>query len=386
MSRPYTPETKPLLGSALVSGTPSAQHQRSEAQPTHESDSESLPGPQPSRAVEDDVLPETSALGRNLTWGSCFILVISRVIGSGIFATPGTIIREVGSPGLSIVLWLVGGVVASCSLAVSLEYGSMLPRSGGEKVYFEFTYRRPRFLASVVIAVYVVLLGLTVSNCIIFSQYVLFAFGREEAQAAERKGLAAGLLIAITSIHVLFPSAGVRTQNFFGWLKMGMAGLMVLCGLYVVLLRKDQLQNAAIHRPLSWDSLWEDSVWSWSAISTALFKVFYSYAGLDNMVNVLNEVKNPVRTLKTVSITALVTACAMYLLVNIAYLSVVPLDEIKQSGELIAALFFEKVFGPQLGRKVLPLAVALSAAGNVMVVSFALVRSELNRLGLTRHC
>jgi amino acid transporter len=132
-------------------------------------------------------------------------------------------------------------------------------------------------------------------------------------------------------------------------------------------------EDVTTRHNLSWDSLWTDSVWSWSAISTALFKVFYSYAGLDNMVNVLNEVKNPVRTLKTVSITALVTACAMYLLVNIAYLSVVPLDEIKQSGELIAALFFEKVFGPQLGRTVLPLAVALSAAGNVMVVSFALV-------------
>lgn len=87
----------------------------------------------------------------------------------------------------------------------------------------------------------------------------------------------------------------------------------------------------------------------------------------------MNEVKNPIRTLKTVSVTALVTACVMYLLVNIAYFLVVPLDEIKDSRELIAALFFERCFGSTVGKTLLPLAVALSGAGNVMVVTFSLV-------------
>lgn len=70
---------------------------------------------------------------------------------------------------------------------------------------------------------------------------------------------------------------------------------------------------------------------------------------------------------------ALVTACIMYLLVNIAYFTVIPVSEIKNSGELIAALFFERCFGPRVGKTLLVLAVALSAAGNVMVVTFALV-------------
>jgi hypothetical protein len=45
----------------------------------------------------------------------------------------------------------------------------------------------------------------------------------------------------------------------------------------------------------------------------------------------MNEVRNPIRTLKSVSVTALLTACVMYLLVNVAYFIVVPLDEIKDS-------------------------------------------------------
>jgi amino acid transporter len=84
-------------------------------------------------------------------------------------------------------------------------------------------------------------------------------------------------------------------------------------------------------------------------------------------------VKDPVRTLKTVVPAALLTACLLYLLVNFAYFSVVPLQEMKDSGEMIAALFFERVFGHHFGKTILPLAIAVSAAGNVMVVTFTLV-------------
>lgn len=85
------------------------------------------------RSVEDDVLPETSTLGRTISWPSAYIIVISRVIGSGIFATPGVIVKSVGSVGLSLSLWILGALIAACGLAVTLEYGCMLPRSGGDK-------------------------------------------------------------------------------------------------------------------------------------------------------------------------------------------------------------------------------------------------------------
>ncbi|KAG7138712.1 Low-affinity methionine permease like protein [Verticillium longisporum] len=298
-----------------------------------------------SRRIEDDVLPEASSLGRTLSWQSAYILVISRVIGSGIFATPGSIVRAVGSPGLALVLWVVGAAVAACGLAVSLEFGSMLPRSGGDKVYLEFTYRRPRFLASTLVAVHVVLLGFTASNCIVFSQYVLFALGQEQAGDGLRKGLAVALLAAVTGVHAVFPKTGVRLQNVLGWVKVGIIIFMILSGLYVVLLRPEQ-RLPAQGSSLAWNTLWEHSNWNWGIIATSLFKVFYSFAGLDNANNVLNEVKDPVRTLRSVTFTALITACGLYLLINVAYFIVVPIDEIKESGELIAALFFERIFGP----------------------------------------
>lgn len=340
---------------------------------------------QPDRSIEYDTLPETATYGRNLSWSSAYILVISRVIGSGIFATPGAIVKSVGSLGLALTVWVVGTILSACGLAVSLEYGCMLPRSGGDKVYLEFTYRRPRFLASTLIAVQAVLLGFTASNCIVFSKYTWFAL-RVQPSEAQSKILAVALLTVITIIHGCFMKTGIAIQNALGWVKIFLIMFMALSGIYVILSHR-QADTVPTSVSADWHDLWKDSDWSWNTISTSLFKVFYSYAGLSNMNNVLNEVKDPVRTLKSVCQAALITSCCLYLLANVSYFLVVPIDEIKQSGELVAALFFERAFGPHLGRTILPLAIAVSAAGNVMVVTFALVsRKNTTQESLDGHC
>ncbi|KAL5334153.1 amino acid permease-domain-containing protein [Aspergillus crustosus] len=336
-----------------------------------------------------DALP-TAAPGKHLSWTSAYILVVSRVIGSGIFATPGSIVKSSGSIGLSLLLWVAGTVLSACGMVVGMEYGAMLPRSGGDKVYLEYTYPRPRFLASTLVAVQAVLLGFTASNCIIFAKYTFFAFGGEPSEL-QHKLIAAGLLTVITIVHGCFRQTGIWIQNFLGWLKIFLIGSISLTGIWVILLRPSDFtsgaeQTAHPHphpHPFAWDSLWEGSNWSWNLLSTSLFKVTYSYAGLNNINNVLSEVRDPIRTIKTVCPAALLTAAALYLLANISYFLVVPLDEIKNSGELVAALLFERLFGPRFGGILFPLAIAISAAGNVMVVTFALARvnQEIARQG-----
>ncbi|KAB8616626.1 hypothetical protein FH972_025961 [Carpinus fangiana] len=343
---------------ADVETTPLLRNERPAA-PNHENDSDS------------EAVPETSTLGRKIGWSSAYILVISRVIGSGIFAMPGVIIQNVGSPGLALVLWVFGALVAWAGLVISIEFGAMLPRSGGHKVYLEYTYRKPRFLASVMVAVTAVLLGFTATNCIVFAKYTLFAF-RIDPTDAMVKLLAMGLLTAITVVHGCFYRTGVFVQNLLGWVKIALTIFMVLCGVAIVFKRPNTV-------PV-WDDPWVDSNWEWNTLSTAFFKILYSFAGLENVNNVMNEVKNPIRTIKSVGPAGLFTACITYVLINFAYLSVVPLGEIKQSRELIAALFFERL---GFGHRILPIAIALSAAGNVMVVTFSLARlnQEVARQG-----
>ncbi len=166
-------------------------------------------------------------------------------------------------------------------MVISLEYGCMLPRSGGEKVYLEFTYRHPRFFASTLVAVQAVLLGFTASNCIIFGEYALFAFGISVTEA-KQKILALGLLTWITFVHGVFPKTGIRIQNFLGWVKVALIVFMALTGLYVALFRGSaEAEVTTLSSPtMSQDGLWIDSNCGWATLSTAIVKVPYKYAGL----------------------------------------------------------------------------------------------------------
>lgn len=129
-------QAEPLLSSSTSYRRYETTH--SQSSPRNE-ESPLPPGTPPSalgllevhRSVEYDTVPEDVTFGRNVSWMSAYMLIISRVVGSGIFATPGVIFKSVGSVGLSLLLWVLGSGVAACGLAISLELGCMLPRSWG---------------------------------------------------------------------------------------------------------------------------------------------------------------------------------------------------------------------------------------------------------------
>ena len=189
--------------------------------------------------------------------------------------------QTVGSLGLALFLWIFGAIIAWFGLAIDMEYGCMLPRSGGVKVYLEYTYRWPRFLASVLVAVHAVLLGFTASNCIIFAKYTMFAFDWEPTDLTT-KVLAVGLLTAITIVHSCFLKTGIFIQNALGWLKLGLIIFTCLTGMFV-LARGVQHNKLLTIKTSRWDDLWAGSNWEWNNMSTAFFKIWYSYAGLDNV-------------------------------------------------------------------------------------------------------
>ena len=81
------------------------------------------------------------------------------MIGTGVFSVPSSIITGVGSVGAALLLWVLGIVISFCGLFVWLEFGSLFPRSGGEKVYLEVAYPRPRLLATTLFAINAVLLS-----------------------------------------------------------------------------------------------------------------------------------------------------------------------------------------------------------------------------------
>ena len=86
---------------------------------------------------------------------------IGRIIGTGIFSTPSSIVSSVGSVGAAMLLWVLGLLLAMAGLCVWLEFACMIPRIGGEKVYLEAAYKRPPLLITTLFAIQAIALGFT---------------------------------------------------------------------------------------------------------------------------------------------------------------------------------------------------------------------------------
>lgn len=80
------------------------------------------------------------------------------------------------------MLWVLGLALSLCGLFIWLEFGTMYPRSGGEKVYLEAVYRRPKHLATLIFAAYAIFLNFSSASCLVshvsvygsFLTYVLY--------------------------------------------------------------------------------------------------------------------------------------------------------------------------------------------------------------------
>ncbi|KAF8549469.1 amino acid transporter [Imleria badia] len=275
------------------------------------------------------------------------------------------------------MLWVLGFVLSFCGLFIWLEFGTMYPRSGGEKVYLEAIYQRPKYLATVVFAANAILLGFTASGCIVFASNILVSAGKVATNWSER-GIALGVIIFVTLLHGLTPRTGVFIMNSLTIFKIVILIFVVITG-WVVLSGKTHIANPQAN----FSNAFAGSSHSSGDYATATFKVLNAYSGWSNVNYVLNNVRNPVRTLKIAGPLGLGICAALYLLANIAYFSAATKAEIESSGVTVAAVFFKNVFGTAAERA-LSVFVALSALGNVITVTFAAsrVNQELAKEGI----
>ncbi|KAJ3555603.1 hypothetical protein NM688_g2483 [Phlebia brevispora] len=312
-------------------------------------------------------------MGRHLGVFSCTLLIVGRIIGTGIFSTPSSILGSVGSVGASLMLWVLGFVLSFCGLFIWLEYGTLFPRSGGEKVYLEAVYKRPKYLATVIFAANAILLGFTASGCIVFASNILVAAGHTAGRWTER-GIALGVIFFVTLLHGLTPRLGVLVMNGLSVFKIVILVFVVITG-WVVLSGHTHIKDPHVN----FRDAFAGSSHSSNDYATATFKVLNAYAGWSNVNYVLNNVKDPVRTLKIAGPLGLGICAVLYLLANVAYFAAASKEQILKSGVTVASLFFGNVFGHK-AQQALTVFVALSALGNVITITFAASRVNQGEL------
>ncbi|KXN81405.1 High-affinity methionine permease [Leucoagaricus sp. SymC.cos] len=301
--------------------------------------------------------------------------------GSGIFTVPGTILNSVGSIGVALLYWVLAPLFALCGLALYSELASMFPnRSGAEVVFLEKAYPRPKYFVSTVFAVSTIFTSFTVTNAVVFAQYFLNGLGLSPTPITQTR-VAIGVLLATTTLVATSTKLSLNAVKLLSTMKVlslvfvVATGAAVLLGITVI---KNPYDN--FRQPF------EGTSSSFNALALALVKANYSFVGWHNAFNVLAEIKgqDPVRTARKAGRIALALIATLFFFINIAYAAAVPKEEIKNSGQLVAALFFQHVYGNHWGGRILSFLVALSCFGNLIAVTVGQTRliREVARQGL----
>ncbi|KAF2712695.1 amino acid transporter [Pleomassaria siparia CBS 279.74] len=304
-------------------------------------------------------------------------LILNKMIGTGIFSTPSGIFAATGSVGVSLFLWVIGGILAFAGLSIWLEFGLAIPRSGGHKNYLERVYQRPKYLATCILGAQMLLLGFSASNSLAFGRYVLSASGAKSTDGWAARGISISCVTFASLLHATLPKWGMRLINVLGVFKVGILLFIIFSG-FAALAGHRRVPN-----PHNFDNAFKIETGNGYggggayAYSTALLRIVYSYAGWDNANYVIGELKNPRKTLGTAAPIAIGGVSILYVLANVAYFAAIPKEQLANSEVIVAAVLFRNIFGDSAAARSLPAFVALSNLGNVLAVSFA--HSRLNQ-------
>ena len=275
-------------------------------------------------------------LPRRLGLWSAVAVLVGSTIGGGIFRTPAVIAGRVPEPVLMLVVWVLGGLLALCGALTYAELAAMFPRSGGVYVYVREGFGRlPAFLFgwSELLLIRASALGAIATP---FAEYLLRSLGLDPTRPPYDGAVhwVAALAIVLTAT---LNYVGVRWSalllNVTTAAKYAALAVLVLLAFVVGQGSFGHFTEAGGGGPVRG-----------GLFGLALVSVMWAYDGWGDLSFVGGEVKDPERSLPRALIVGTGAVVAIYLLVNAAYLYLIPIGAMAQS-PLVAADAAQAVLG-----------------------------------------
>ena len=313
-----------------------------------------------------------SSLQPRLSTFDTSMVVVSLVIGIGIFRTPALVAGTTGGAAAFLLAWAAGALVSLIGALVFAEIGSRYPRAGGfYKVVAHCFHPMPAFLLN---WAQVLMQGAGAAGvAVIGSEYLLRLIapggpaGAAPAGAAARGAapvvVAAVLIGGLVALNAMGIRAGARTQNLLSMGKVVLIGSLAAAGLAIS--PAPDVAAAASAGPAPAGPGW----------FAALVAVFYTYGGYQNTMNLAGDVRSTRRGLPRAIGFGMLLVAALYLLINGAYVKTLGPSGVAAS-PLVAADLARATLGP-LGERFVSLAIFLSAAGFVNATILHVPRSYL---------
>ncbi len=297
-------------------------------------------------------------------------ILAGAMIGSGIFVVSSHMAQEVNNTSLLLLVWIVSGVMTMIGALSLGEFSASLPHAGGQYIYLKetwgkitgFLYGWSLFLviqtgaiAAVAVAFAKFLGGLCPnisSNVTLFYIYKL--------PVSSQQVIAIELIVLLTFINVFGVKLASKIQNFISATNIIALTGIIVSGLFIGL--NTEVLTLNVSAPVNTP---EFDINIFSVIAIALVGGIFAFEGWNNLTFVAAEIKNTKKNLPIALIAGTGLVILLYLLTNLAYVSVLSIDQVKNAQDgIIGAVFMQAIFG-DYGKIIISIIIMIAAFGCV---------------------
>ena len=289
-------------------------------------------------------------LARKLGPLDATMIVVSGIIGSGIFINPYVVAQKVDTPFLILAVWLAGGIIALCGAFVFAELSTVLPRVGGQYAFFREAFHPLVGFLHGWSLLFIIQSGATAAVAVACGQYLATLLGLPTS-AATPIGIA--ILLALVVFHSSGIKPGAVLINIITLGKTAAIAILVIAAFALA------DRSGITFEPLIPPRLHGATLVS--AFFAGLVPAMFAYGGWQNSNFVVEEMRDPERNLPRAILIGVAIVITVYLAANVAYVHVLSAPTLAATPTPAAALATQ-VLGPR-GADALSILVIISTFG-----------------------
>ncbi|TKS58457.1 MAG: hypothetical protein EWM72_02996 [Nitrospira sp.] len=260
---------------------------------------------------------DPSALPRQIGWFTAGCVLVSNVVGSGIFTTTGFMARDLGHPVLILSIWLIGGLIALAGALSYSELGAALPVAGGEYAYLRRAYGPFVGFLSGWTSFTIGFSAAIAAGSMSFTAYLLQLFPLDDEGGTISTALALALLWSITGFHLAGVGAGGFLQRTLTVSKVGAILLLIAAGLII---GKGNWAHLSVTGVPTLPGIGQCIV--------SLIFTLYAYSGWNAAAYLAGEITDPAHTIPRTMIGGTLFVALLYLVLNGFYLYALPVTQL----------------------------------------------------------
>ena len=290
---------------------------------------------------------ENKQLQKNLGAAAALSTVVGMVIGGGVFFKPQAVYTLTGgAPGLGMLMWVLAGIITIAAGLTAAEVSAAIPKTGGMMVYIEEIYgKKLGFLTGWMQSV--LFFPATIAALAVM-------FGQQSAGLLGNESLVMPITLGIILLISVLNTLGSKTSGLIQTVST-VGKLLPLVLIMIFGFIKGEGNNAIV-QPLV-----AEGISPMGVIGQLLVAILFAYDGWINVGALAGEMKNPGKDLPKAIVGGLSLVMAVYVVINLAYLWVLPADQLAQYSSPASAVA-EQLFGP-MGGKFITVGILISVFG-----------------------